>query len=245
MTSVFNPKGKMHPIIRILCLAGLLALPRGLSAQMYGEWDRPCDGGYGPRFAAPFVHGVMFGGREFLTQWRSETLSKPLPSLNWYVATPDPDPVSTDNAKVWNNAGVQVHCWVQRTPYWISMMADPVAYRGNLSDNCNRGAGGAWLLQPAPDGSSGPYDPYSSGGDEECDGTSEESPAGDGSSGSGTQYQPGDNTGGETVGWGDGIGDGGTSVCGADAVVEYVCIDVWDDRSASWTEWDCGYVTTC
>ncbi|HEU4453733.1 MAG TPA: hypothetical protein VFR81_11770 [Longimicrobium sp.] len=66
-----------------------------------------------------------------------------------------------------------------------------------------------------------------------------------GSGGGGTQYQPGDYTGGETVDWGTGEGNGGTSACGDQAMVEYVCIDVYNEETGSWEEWGCGYVTTC
>lgn len=62
--------------------------------------------------------------------------------------------------------------------------------------------------------------------------------------GSGTQYQPGDYTGGETVDWGTGVGNGGVSSCGDAAKVEYICIDIWVDGEG-WVEWGCGYVTTC
>lgn len=61
--------------------------------------------------------------------------------------------------------------------------------------------------------------------------------------GSGIQYYAGDYTNGETVNWATGIGDGGTSVCGQDAQVEYVCIDIWD--GANWDPYSCGYATTC
>jgi hypothetical protein len=64
-----------------------------------------------------------------------------------------------------------------------------------------------------------------------------------GSTGSGTYYSPGDNTGGETVDWNTGQGNGGSSVCGGTAVVEYICIDEWDGEK--WVEWSCGYATTC
>jgi hypothetical protein len=80
------------------------------------------------------------------------------------------------------------------------------------------------------------YDPYSSetGCEAEDDGGS-----------TGTQYQLGDHTGGETVGFGTGMGDGGSSSCGQEAVVEYVCIDVYDEETGTWDEWACGYATTC
>ncbi|MDQ3605447.1 MAG: hypothetical protein M3418_04565 [Gemmatimonadota bacterium] len=81
------------------------------------------------------------------------------------------------------------------------------------------------------------YDPYGDSGGDDCGGS------GGGGGGSGTQYYPGDYTGGETVNWGTGTGNGGTSACGSSALVEYVCIDVWDGEK--WVEWSCGYATTC
>ncbi|MGI9140832.1 MAG: hypothetical protein ACR2GJ_06980 [Gemmatimonadaceae bacterium] len=86
------------------------------------------------------------------------------------------------------------------------------------------------------------YDPYASyPGGSDC-----ESGGGAGSGGGGgTQYQPGDYTGGETVGWSTGIGNGGWSACGSDARVEYICIDVWNASTERWEEWSCGYATTC
>jgi hypothetical protein len=88
------------------------------------------------------------------------------------------------------------------------------------------------------------YSPYNDGSGSD----SGNCPAGgDGSAddGSGTQFQPGDYTGGETVDFGTGMGNGGSSVCGATAVVEYVCIDAWNGEKERWEEWACGYVTSC
>lgn len=83
------------------------------------------------------------------------------------------------------------------------------------------------------------YDPYS----EEPQSCTGGDGSGSGGGGSGTQYYPGDSTGGETVDWGTGRGNGGVSKCGASAVVEYICIDYWDGQR--WVEWSCGYATTC
>lgn len=85
------------------------------------------------------------------------------------------------------------------------------------------------------------YDPYSDGDDGSM-------PCGDsdsGGEGSGIQFKPGDNTGGETVDWTTGKGNGGSSECGAAAVVEYVCLDSWNEEKKQFEEWGCGYVTTC
>ncbi|HEY9230213.1 MAG TPA: hypothetical protein VIP11_26405 [Gemmatimonadaceae bacterium] len=68
---------------------------------------------------------------------------------------------------------------------------------------------------------------------------------GGGNEGSGTQYHTGDYTNGETVDWATGIGNGGSSVCGSAAQVDYICIDTWNAETQSWQEWGCGYATTC
>jgi hypothetical protein len=87
------------------------------------------------------------------------------------------------------------------------------------------------------------YDPYSDPSTDPSSGGSCDT--GNATSGSGIQYEPGDYTNGETVDWTTGVGDGGSSVCGDAAIVEFVCIDVWDDATSSWNEWGCGYATTC
>jgi hypothetical protein len=86
------------------------------------------------------------------------------------------------------------------------------------------------------------YDPYAEGDtyDGTCDGSGG---SGGGSGGSGIQYYPGDSTGGETVSWTTGQGNGGSSACGGAAVVEYACIETWN--GGGWETWGCGYVTTC
>jgi len=82
------------------------------------------------------------------------------------------------------------------------------------------------------------YDPYSEpGSDGNCTSGSQV--------GSGIQFQEGDYTGGETVDWNTGIGDGGTSACGLAAKVEYICIDEWDADTGTWKRYSCGYATTC
>lgn len=63
--------------------------------------------------------------------------------------------------------------------------------------------------------------------------------------GTGIFYQPGESTGGNTVDFATGEGlSGGGSVCGAAAVVQYICIDILDSEG-NWKEWGCGYVTSC
>jgi hypothetical protein len=95
------------------------------------------------------------------------------------------------------------------------------------------------------------YDPYggpsdggggNAGSTAGCDG---DSGSGGGGGGSGTQYSPGDSTGGETVDWTTGVGNGGQSACGSTAVVDIVCIDYYDYDSNVWVHYSCGYATGC
>jgi hypothetical protein len=86
----------------------------------------------------------------------------------------------------------------------------------------------------------GDYDPYAfdSPGTAACDGGAEDGNA------SGTQFQPGDMTGGETVDWRTGVGNGGASACGAAAQVDYMCVEYYV-QGEGWKDLGCGYVTTC
>ena len=109
---------------------------------------------------------------------------------------------------------------------------------------CSDGGGGGDPIRENV--SSASYDPYadatSDNAGSDCDdggGTSE----GGSNPGSGTQFGEGDYTGGETVDWGTGVGNGGSSECGAAAQVRYVCIDIYID--GAWRQWSCGWATTC
>ncbi|MDB4948857.1 MAG: hypothetical protein JWM27_1506 [Gemmatimonadetes bacterium] len=86
----------------------------------------------------------------------------------------------------------------------------------------------------------GDYDPYefASHSPSACDGGAESGNA------SGTAYKPGDMTGGETVDWRTGIGNGGASACGAAAQVEFMCVEYYV-QGEGWKDLGCGYVTTC
>jgi hypothetical protein len=111
-------------------------------------------------------------------------------------------------------------------------------WRVNYCTDLGAGGGGTSTeFVPIDNVGYDPYDPTGSGeGDDDgCSG---------GGGGSGTPYEPGDYTGGETVDWGTGAGNGGSSACGDNARVEYVCIDEWVEGTG-WVEWGCGYVTTC
>ena len=237
-------------------LVGILAIFSGLRtdtlrAQTYGEWPRECSLGLSPRFSAPFSHGVYFQGQEFLTNWASVDRTPPLRTTEWYEASPNPNPLSVDRKYRWDNARVEVECYVVRTPYYVSHAAAPTGHYGGTLRRvelaCGEGGGGGFggtetAIAPVTSASYDPYDPALSladDGGEDCNSGS------GGTTGTGTQYEPGDYTGGETVDWGTGQGNGGTSVCGNQAMVEYVCIDVYNGETGFWEEWGCGYVTIC
>ena len=86
------------------------------------------------------------------------------------------------------------------------------------------------------------YDPYEESSPEPgiyCPGN------GGGGEGSGISYQPGDTTNGESVDWYTGKGNGGVSACGDKAVVEFACLDFYNEKTGNWDLYLCGYVTTC
>ncbi len=103
----------------------------------------------------------------------------------------------------------------------------PAHKRSSDSDSCEP-------PRSACDPTLASYDPY----EETCSGGSSS-----GGTASGTQFTEGERTGGETVNWQTGVGNGGSSACGADAVVEWVCIDI--EGEDGWQHWSCGYATTC
>lgn len=114
---------------------------------------------------------------------------------------------------------------------WYGTFTDSKACAGPNGDQCTDGT----QLTGGPSDIYDPnYDPYAA-----CGG------GGGANTGSGIQYQPGDYTNGETVDWSTGRGNGGSSVCGSTAIVEYVCIDTWNSETGTWEEWGCGYITTC
>lgn len=162
--------------MRIVCaaLAVFIVHVAALSGQTYGEWERPCTLSLSPRFSAPFNHGVLYQGYEFLTAWRSILQTTPLPSRNWYEASSDRNPVSTDRKVRWYGAQLEGYCTVERTPYYITYHTYPVAYRGTVRPCNGSGAGGLVSYEDPPESWS--YDPYGTYG--ECGGG-----AGDGDQG--------------------------------------------------------------
>jgi hypothetical protein len=197
-------------------------------------------------------------GHAWDTGWTLRMLIKD--GEGYYVPPGQPYRItSTDGEAVWKNPGIVVACMEYavdlyflevKAEYWVKI------FLGKVEEICQDSGGGGGGGGGGLGGTGGSeliehstiygdtYDPYVSEdlGDE-FGGCSDG--AGSGETSTGTQYEPGDNTGGETVDWGTGIGNGGTSVCGTAAIVEYICIDLWDADSGTWNEWSCGYATTC
>ena len=138
----------------------------------------------------------------------------------------------------------KAQCYWQENKGVFVIFSPVIEYYGPRRDDIGGcavgGSGGTGGTGPHASVTDPAYDPYS-------DPYSDEEGCGEGTGGgggnTGVPYEPGDYTGGGTVDWGTGIGNGGTSACGAEAVVEYICIDIMTEQG--WREWSCGYATTC
>lgn len=137
----------------IALLIALPVLPHGTRAQStsyetsvegsgyedmaVGEFrDVPCEYSYGPSFYS--YYGIEFEDQMFMSQWISKVgLDKaPLPSWNWYYAYPMQTVVSNNSKYRWEDAEIQVHCWVYRALYVIMHHRDHVASLGRLVELC-------------------------------------------------------------------------------------------------------------
>jgi len=178
------------------------------------------------------VDGYYFDANPFrLTRWTTQT-------SGIYSSTKGLRLTDLSRTKVWTDARARATCWESvygPIHVWWARWEGHFGSVENRDVDCDEN--GTSLVNGPSDPGYDPNDP----GTGDCAGPGEGS---GGSDASGIQFQPGQSTGGETVTWSGGVGDGGRSVCGALAVVEYVCIDVWDEE-AGWVEWDCGYATTC
>jgi hypothetical protein len=150
----------------------LLVLPHGARAQDFsyetpaagsvyenmvaGESrDVPCEYSYAPAFYS--YYGVEFEGQMFMSEWRSKRIDFPLPAWNWYYAYPMQTIVSNNGKYRWENAQIQVHCWVYRSLYGVTIHRDHVASLGRLVELCE----GDWddkeiVIEAYDDGESAP-----------------------------------------------------------------------------------------
>jgi hypothetical protein len=215
----------MTGLVLALLLQGSVAPT--LASQTYGSWDVACDGVLPPLFSAPYVHGVIYGGKEFLTNWRSTSEVRPLPSRNWYQATPTLDVVSRDGTARWHDARVLVHCWIERNPYWMTHHRDPVGFAGVVRA-CASGGGGS-------EGDLTPHSPMNS---------TLGAPTGCSDVGSGSEGEDGSSP--EWPGLLEGPGGAASLVCGGAEVLVYddLCVEVWV-TGVGWVTYWCGVGVTC
>lgn len=142
------------------CLSGIIFLRR-LTARTGRELP------YLPQHKLPYLNinfndyqPVNHDGANFWSAWISERRSPsdfPLPSYNWYQATPQPTIVSEDGGLCWRNARLQVHCFVivghMGTRYYHY---HPHATEGTTEIvQCTPGGGG-----PVDNYGGDGYDPY-------------------------------------------------------------------------------------
>jgi hypothetical protein len=96
--------------------------------------DVPCEYSYAPTFYSHY--GVEFEGQMFTSEWRSRRSDFPLPAWNWYYAYPMQTVASNNGKYRWEDAEIQVHCWVHRSLYGITIHRDHVASLGRLVVLC-------------------------------------------------------------------------------------------------------------
>lgn len=96
--------------------------------------DVPCEYSFAPTFYS--YSGVEFEGQTFSSEWRSKRSDFPLPAWNWYYAVPTQTVVSNSGKYRWENAEIQVHCWVYRALYVLTHHRDHVASLGRLVELC-------------------------------------------------------------------------------------------------------------
>lgn len=189
--------------------------------------DVPCP----PSFPAIYVDNVFgrfFGKSQFTMRQWDETHTYEMFTYYYKGETPDGKTRVTGIHHV-NivQCGAAAYSYWSGSPAYIARLHNATFF----SVACSGGGGDPVAVV---------YDPYAEEDSTDCD-----AGGSDGDEGSGTPYEPGDHTGGETVDWGTGRGNGGTSLCGESAVVEYVCIDVYNEKTGRWDKWSCGYATTC
>lgn len=190
-----------------------------------------------------YFYGYEHAGHSWTTDWQ---LNENLDPVNHARAkyVPDGNPFyidSRDRHARWYHPAFIAHCQIFESWFMGRIVDSTIDVRVEVNLGEVKECGDATAMAFPADYD--PYDPTDPYGDEGC--TTAPTEAGAGGSGSGIQYQPGDHTGGETVDWETGIGNGGVTECGNAAVVEQVCIESWNDVTQKWDVYACGYATTC
>jgi hypothetical protein len=195
------------------------------------------------------IHGGLFGfffgyehaGYSWASDWQLKTYLDPVDHARaTYVPAGDPFYInSRDGRARWYHPAFIARCQIFEEWFFGRLVRSTIDIRveTNLGEVKECGGGTSMTLPAEYD----PYEPADPYGEDGCTTYT----GGGGGSGSGTQYQPGDSTGGETVDWETGVGNGGTSACGYTSKVEWVCIDTWNDVSKKWDTFACGFATTC
>lgn len=160
---------------------------------------------------------VEHQGAGFFSVWMSESRAHPLPSRNWYVASPNTTILSVDGAVRWYDARVRVHCFVTRSMYLMTFHFHPIATSGRTEIvPCTNGPGTAIDEQR--------YDPYDA-----------DPVVAGGCSTGGSGGHPG-KPGGDPD-----AGGSGTDECS----IEYIYVEISFDEGKTWEViWE-GYTAVC
>jgi hypothetical protein len=186
-----------------------------VAKDYYEIADIACPTGLNTRFND--YQPVKHDGQEFWSEWMSESRAHPLPSKNWYKATPSSTLVSINNAIRWYDARILVHCFTTRNMYGITFHYHQIGSTGRTEIiQCRNGDSRLIVAEPYD-----PYNPdYGGGSGEDCS---------DGGGASG----------------GGGTGGGGSGSGGSSCVREYVYIEVSYDEGKTWhVIWE-GYADVC
>jgi hypothetical protein len=118
-------------MLRSACIAVLIGLSASVSPAA-SQVDVSCPTTLRARFDG--YQPVVYRGKEFETQWQNiagGALGGP--SYAWFIATPDPNPLSLDGTVRWRSARILVHCFATRL--WNGNRTyhyHPIAYNGAL-----------------------------------------------------------------------------------------------------------------
>jgi hypothetical protein len=147
-------------------------------AESYDEIaDIACPTGLNTRFND--YQPVTHQGAEFWSEWMSESRVYPLPSKNWYQATPSSTLVSINNSLRWYEARIRVHCFTTRNMYGITFHYHQIGSSGPTEIIPCTNGGTRSLVAESYD----PYNPDYGGSGGDCSG--EGGGSGDDGNGSG------------------------------------------------------------
>jgi hypothetical protein len=154
-----------------------------IAGEYYEIADIACPTGLNTHFND--YQPVRHEGAEFWSEWMSESRTYPLPSKNWYTATPSSTLVSGDNAVRWFDARILVHCFTTRTMYGITFHYHQIGSSGRTEIiQCTNGDPRLIVAEPYD-----PYDPGYVGRGDDCSVREGSGGGGGGGGGSGACVQ--------------------------------------------------------